>query len=317
MDKVFWLAYVMVLLGGAAVIDMQLVTSRDLLLDPSDILAFTRHVVAQSRTQGPNIYLSILREIALWDSVPMELKRLASVEVSRLLGNEFSCVGLNSFSCNGLSHSIAVYQHRKTGLRLLLIPGRPQAQCFECCGQGYFHENFSECPRCRGDGFLGEVSPFLISQSVVSSDEWSEVSGNYGEARPKCDERVENSLLWLEKRSLRVPTEDEWNYSCSGTSTTKFFWGDHLRPSYTWYKTNSNEAPKPARLHRTKTNAFGLIDAVGNVWEIAGHSDCLVARGGSYCSEPEYLTIASRVDINEDSKSEDLGFRAAMSMPDC
>ena len=135
--------------------------------------------------------------------------------------------------------------------------------------------------------------------------------------------------------AYRLPSEPEWEYAARAGSTGYFWWGndESKAPASAWFKTNSGGRTHPVGLK--PANAFGLYDAVGNVWQwtedcyaesYAGAADdgganetkvdCLrVDRGSSWLYPVWLLRSATRERNPADFRDVIMGFRVARTLP--
>jgi formylglycine-generating enzyme required for sulfatase activity len=71
------------------------------------------------------------------------------------------------------------------------------------------------------------------------------------------------------KNGYRLPTEAQWEYAARAGTTTAYYWGsasdDATAGQYAWYTNNSSS--KTHGVGQKLSNAFGLYDMAGNVWE--------------------------------------------------
>ncbi|MFZ9596415.1 MAG: formylglycine-generating enzyme family protein, partial [Bdellovibrionia bacterium] len=140
----------------------------------------------------------------------------------------------------------------------------------------------------------------------------------------------------------RLPTEAEFEYAARAGTTTEYYWGDEMDPSFAFYKENvsmvhqhaQNVKSCPVASLEKKypgycANDFGLMHMLGNVWQwtsdaytknyesasidgnqiVTGPSDAQhVNRGGCWASSATYLRSSFRNEAPNGS-SEFLGFR--------
>jgi formylglycine-generating enzyme required for sulfatase activity len=136
----------------------------------------------------------------------------------------------------------------------------------------------------------------------------------------------------------RLPTESEWEYAYRAGTTTAFYNGeitddDCADPNLDqigWYCGNSD-----VQVHSVgekESNAWGLYDMAGNVWEwcwdgyvpyLGAVSDPLgpatgsdrVIRGGSFGNGASDARAADRDFLGPSSRIGSLGFRLARTAP--
>ncbi|MFC1694466.1 SUMF1/EgtB/PvdO family nonheme iron enzyme, partial [Candidatus Latescibacterota bacterium] len=142
----------------------------------------------------------------------------------------------------------------------------------------------------------------------------------YNESTGECD---------FTKNGYRLPTEAEWEYACRAGTTTAYNTGDSESDlsSAGWYISNSSSKTHPAG--QKTTNAWGLYDMHGNVWEwcndwySSDYNDSSpstdptgstsgslrVVRGGSWNNSPGDCQSAGRSGIDLTYKNFNFGFR--------
>ena len=145
---------------------------------------------------------------------------------------------------------------------------------------------------------------------------------------------------WLSQQTghlYRLPTEAEWEYASSGTSTTSYWWGPILKPGRAHCINCSSSFPPiaAASIGQFQPNPFGLYDTSGNVAELVADcwhanyhdapteaivrpgGDCsrAVIRGGSFESPEASLRTSARDHVPVTYRSNTIGFRLVRELP--
>jgi formylglycine-generating enzyme required for sulfatase activity/tetratricopeptide (TPR) repeat protein len=198
--------------------------------------------------------------------------------------------------------------------------------------------------------------PFYMGVYVVTQAQWKAILGTtlaqqrdkankdwtlYGEGNDypmyyvSWDEAVEFCRRLSQKvgKSVRLPTEAQWEYACRAGSKTRFSFGDDDDygdlGDYAWFRTNSGGKTHAAG--QKKPNDFGLYDMHGNVWQWCsdwyaksyGNGDMTdpqgpnsgsgrVLRGGSFGDPPLRGRSAGRNWYAPGSWNNGIGFRVSV-----
>jgi formylglycine-generating enzyme required for sulfatase activity len=198
--------------------------------------------------------------------------------------------------------------------------------------------------------------PFHLGVTEVTQRQWKAVmrvrpweGRDYGveaDDRPVNWIRCSNATVFCAKlshitrRTVRLPTEAEWEYACRAGSTSDYCFGDDddQLGQYAWYgwKTPDAKTKCPRQVARKKPNAWGLYDMHGNVWEWcsdwydrdyyqstgaevvdpAGPDSGTngVLRGGAWHNIPANLRAAKRMDFAKDTDCRSGGLRVVVEI---
>ncbi|MDF1662513.1 MAG: SUMF1/EgtB/PvdO family nonheme iron enzyme [Planctomycetota bacterium] len=298
--------------------------------DPSDIDLQIRLWQARARIEGPDAYLEPLRDRTAWGQTPHAIQDLVIDEVEgRLEG--FERIGtknwlLQSFSVEPskglppndtilverrLEHRLPTFRHKLSRMEFNLIPGEH------------------------------DIEPILIGRWPVTVRQYSilleeKLAKNEGEevGDPMVGLSCSAVQDRLNSHDFRLPTNDEWVYTCDAGSTDYFYWGDNFDESYIWHQENCSAMRESVLVHekRQKWNAFGLVDMLGNIWEWTSERSSHMkvseeCRGWSFRSSQWDIEQAripnlhapvelySWREVEEEWSADDIGFRAVKSLP--
>ncbi|MBI2275941.1 MAG: SUMF1/EgtB/PvdO family nonheme iron enzyme [Dechloromonas sp.] len=192
--------------------------------------------------------------------------------------------------------------------------------------------------------------PFAIGKYEVTVEQWNAcamadacpriatVAGaaNNAPVRDVSWDDAKKYVSWLSKlsgKSFRLPTEAEWEYAARGGTTTRYWWGDQMRPGNANCKGCGEpwQQQEPAKVGSFAANSFGAHDMNGSVWEWV--ADCWhnsyhgapanglawnepnctvrVIRGGSWRDGASYMLSSTRFKYDGNVRNSQNGFRVA------
>lgn len=188
---------------------------------------------------------------------------------------------------------------------------------------------------------------FYLGVYTVTQEEWQAMmSKNPSRFRGEKNLPVE-SVSWndcqifikklgeKDKRTYRLPTEAEWEYSCRAGTQSPFHFGETISTDEANYNGDYTYGNAKIGVNRKKTtpvgsfsaNAWGLHDMHGNVWQWcqdwygdyprkevvdplgATKGRFRVLRGSSYRNHPRYCRSASRYRIEPFNRVVECGLR--------
>jgi formylglycine-generating enzyme required for sulfatase activity len=120
--------------------------------------------------------------------------------------------------------------------------------------------------------------PFYMGVTEVTQEQYEAVMGN-NPGKFKDPQNPVECVCWNDAvefcrrvslktgKSVRLPTEAEWEYACRAGSRSRFCFGDSdaSLAAYAWYKDNGGETTHA--VGRGRPNTRGLYDMHGNVCE--------------------------------------------------
>jgi uncharacterized caspase-like protein/formylglycine-generating enzyme required for sulfatase activity len=166
---------------------------------------------------------------------------------------------------------------------------------------------------------------FAIGRTEVTQRQWKAVMGNNPSSFRNCgdDCPVEN-VTWNDtqefiqklnaktSKQYRLPSDEEWEYACYGSSQTAYCGSNDLN-AVAW--TGGNRFSGSTHPTATKqANSLGVFDMSGNVWEWTGdcwQGDCSqrVIRGGSWGHALDVARLGNRFHVGMTERDNDVGFR--------
>lgn len=266
-----------------------------------------------------------------WNRASENERWLVSLIVLRELRGGYQFLSMDEFRCADQRFRLPSYRHKASGIVLRLIPGGEYLMGSE---RGKAWEKPVHKVR---------VKPFLMGIYEVSQKEWDGLDGK-DQRKFKGPNRPIEMVNWFEVKKwlnkagagLRLPSEAEWEYAARACTKTDYFWGMSVKERYCWFNSNSGAKTHDRSPFQSKTrmNAFGLEDMLGNVWEwcedswIAGYKsgpktekarfrkDIVekVLRGGSWFNTAEDLRVSYRYGWPPTKRFGNLGFRAVRGL---
>ncbi|MBR8835873.1 MAG: formylglycine-generating enzyme family protein [Stigonema ocellatum SAG 48.90 = DSM 106950] len=215
------------------------------------------------------------------------------------------------------------------------------------------------------------VPPFFMGKYPITQAQWQAVAALPQVNREldpdpssfKGSDRPVENVSWYDAdefcarlskatgRDYRLPSEAEWEYACRAGTTTPFHFGETITPELANYNGKYTYGAGSKGEYRQETtpvgkfqvtNAFGLSDMHGNVWEwCADHwhenyessppldgsawlettennendNHLRLLRGGSWLNNPEYCRSAYRNGSAPDNDNGLIGFRVVCVPP--
>jgi formylglycine-generating enzyme required for sulfatase activity len=195
---------------------------------------------------------------------------------------------------------------------------------------------------------------FAISKFAATVAEWEAAIADGLTVNPPREHAQESSRLpvvnvswddalqygaWLSDRmgkTIRLPSEAEWEYACRANGSSTFSFGETLNQKQACCRFAAmpeHSLPKgPVPVGSFPPNSFGLYEMHGNVWEwtmdcwqpslgragldgspmLDGDYETRVIRGGSWANPPENAGCSTRGHARKNSRNRFTGFRLVM-----
>lgn len=207
----------------------------------------------------------------------------------------------------------------------------------------------------RPQRYVTFTSNFALSIYPITVREWNfAVENGFKAKKFEADEELPvHRITWMAAKMYchwlsevtgkpyRLPSESEWEYACRAGTNTTYYFGNKIERQQAKHQIKFFEINHLSGIDvvgKCPSNAFGLYDMHGNVWEwveddyhssyknaptdgsawlASPRKNYKVARGGCYASGPRHLRSARRAKVppvpDEHWK---FGFRVALTISD-
>jgi formylglycine-generating enzyme required for sulfatase activity len=193
---------------------------------------------------------------------------------------------------------------------------------------------------------------FWMGVYLVRQVEWQSVMRSNPSRAARGDDFPVDDISWemaadfcqrastKTKRTIRLPTEAEWEYACRAGSTTSYHFGNALTQAQSNYEGNKESGQEEEGTTPVGTyppNGFGLFDMHGNLYEwvqdrysatyyqVSPPTDPQgpdgpdgahrLLRGGSWFYGPNSCRSAYRIECSANYGHYDQGFRVVCELP--
>jgi formylglycine-generating enzyme required for sulfatase activity len=194
----------------------------------------------------------------------------------------------------------------------------------ERCGCGTVYAG--RCLR-RADERTGNATftwSSALGSRVVRGACWYQPSGPGSTLRGKRNHPVvqvslEDALAFAAWTGKKLPTEEEWEAASRTPAGFPYPWGEKFRPEACNLEASCMGETTAVDRYPAGENAFGIVDALGNVQEwtcqSSGSGDVgetgsagFIVKGGSWVAGAP-ICLWSRMALDRDTRSNILGFR--------
>jgi formylglycine-generating enzyme required for sulfatase activity len=136
--------------------------------------------------------------------------------------------------------------------------------------------------------FMEETSYLTDAEKSGSRFNWKNPGFDQSENHPVVYVSFKDAKAYANWAEADLPEEVEWLYACCAGTTTKYYWGNEMRPDLFWHRENSQGGTHSVATNQP--NPWGFYDMIGNAKEY-----CSLNDGGSSSRGESFARCASYI----------------------